>query len=244
MFLRTLHTTTARSLPPKYGFAFDIDGVLIKVSSLKHPPRFALASISRASPHLPARVSCTRATMYSQRHAAIQLLNGENPSGRRIPWLLLTNGGGITEDKKAEQLSKKLGVHISPQQLVLSHSPMKALIPTFENTPVLVVGGAGHSCREVAERYGFRRVIQPNDILGWQPAIWPFRELSEKERAEAKSHFDFAHERIGAIMVFHDSRDWGRDMQVMIDILRSQNGIIGTVKRDTSVQDVPLYFSN
>ncbi|RUS19068.1 hypothetical protein BC937DRAFT_88025 [Endogone sp. FLAS-F59071] len=81
--------------------------------------------------------------------------------------------------------------YISPHQLVLSHSPMKALVPLYENTPVLVVGGTDYSCREVAERYGFRRVIQPDDILSWEPAIWPFHSLSTAEQTEAKVTKDF-----------------------------------------------------
>lgn len=36
----------------------------------------------------------------------------------------------------------------------------------------------------------------------------------------------------------------GRDLQIMMDVLRSKNGMIGTQKSDYSVQDTPVYFSN
>ena len=49
-------------------------------------------------------------------------------------------------------------------------------------------------------------------------------------------------------MVFHDSVDWGRDLQVMLDALVSKNGDLSTVKTQaelhTTKQSVPLFFSN
>ncbi|KAJ2136319.1 hypothetical protein IW136_003950 [Coemansia sp. RSA 678] len=44
------------------------------------------------------------------------------------------------------------------------------------------------------------------------------------------------------IMVFHDSFDFGRDLQVITDILRSRNGQLGAEFMDA--QSVPLYLSN
>lgn len=44
-------------------------------------------------------------------------------------------------------------------------------------------------------------------------------------------------------MVFHDSRDWGRDIQLMCDVLRSRDGVVGNVGDDTHPQ-VPLFFSH
>ncbi len=39
---------------------------------------------------------------------------------------------------------------------------------------------------------------------------------------------DFSKVQFAAILVFHDSREWGRDTQIIIDILRSHNGVFGT----------------
>lgn len=36
----------------------------------------------------------------------------------------------------------------------------------------------------------------------------------------------------------------GRDLQIMLDALCSQDGIMGTRKSDYTIQDVPLYWSN
>lgn len=45
------------------------------------------------------------------------------------------------------------------------------------------------------------------------------------------------------MLVFHDSRDWGRDIQFMCDVLRSPRGVVGEVGDDTHKQ-LPLYFSH
>ncbi|KAI9283828.1 HAD-superfamily subfamily IIA hydrolase [Umbelopsis sp. AD052] len=207
-----LHSTTNQ---PKFGFALDIDGVLIKGNRV-----------------IP------------QAQRALRLLNGENASGKKIPFVLLTNGGGVTEEKKAAQMSRKLDMDILPSQVVLSHSPMRSLVKKYKDTPVLVVGGRETSCKDVAEQYGFQRPIQPDDIHHWEKSVWPFRRVTDDEAYEAQKRYDFSREPIEAIMMFHDSRDWGRDLQIMMDVLRSKNGMIGTQKADYSVQDTPVYFSN
>lgn len=207
-----LHSTTSH---PKFGFALDIDGVLIKGNRV-----------------LP------------QARRALRLLDGENSTGKKIPFVLLTNGGGVTEEQKAAEMSRRLDLDILPSQIVLSHSPMQSLVKNYKHTPVLVVGGRGDSCRTVAEKYGFQRVIQPADILHWEKSIWPFSRVTDEEAFEAQKRFDFSREPIEAIMMFHDSRDWGLDLQIMMDVLRSKNGIIGTQRRNYHVQDTPIFFSN
>ncbi|KAG2177288.1 hypothetical protein INT43_007945 [Umbelopsis isabellina] len=236
-----LHSTTSH---PKFGFALDIDGVLIKGNRV-----------------LP------------QARRALKLLDGENSTGKKIPFVLLTNGGGVTEEQKAAQMSRKLDLDVSnipvciekvafnishsrkqilPSQIVLSHSPMQSLVKRYKHTPVLVVGGRGDSCRTVAEKYviilliiyGFQRVIQPADIHHWEKSIWPFSRVTDEEAFEAQKRFDFSREPIEAIMMFHDSRDWGLDLQIIMDVLRSKNGIIGTQRHNYNVQDTPIFFSN
>ncbi|CAO3678281.1 unnamed protein product [Umbelopsis vinacea] len=200
---------------PKLGFVLDIHGVLIKGNRV-----------------LP------------QAKRALRLLNGDNASGKKIPFVLLTNGGGVTEEQKAAQMSRKFGLDILPSQMVLSHSPMRSLVQKYKHTSVLVVGGREQSCKDVAEKYGFQRAIQPDDVHHWEKSVWPFRRVTDEEAYEAQKRFDFSREPIEAIMMFHDSRDWGRDLQIMMDVLRSKNGLIGTQKHDFTVQDVPVFFSN
>lgn len=44
-------------------------------------------------------------------------------------------------------------------------------------------------------------------------------------------------------MVFSDSRDYATDMQIIMDLLRSENGRLHTVAKDPVSQRIPIYFS-
>jgi len=57
-----------------------------------------------------------------------------------IPFMFLTNGGGKTEKKKAEELSRRFQVPIHEEQVVLGHSPMKNIPEDIKEKVVLVIG--------------------------------------------------------------------------------------------------------
>ncbi|KAJ1833754.1 hypothetical protein LPJ63_002513 [Coemansia sp. RSA 2711] len=172
---------------------------------------------------------------------ALRMLAGDNRLGLRIPFALLTNGGGVSEAAKAEQLSRKLDAQISADQIILAHSPMKALARTYADKHVLIAGGPGRQCAEIARSYGFANVSTPDDVVAWQPAAWPFMELSDAERARAQPR-DFARHPFAAVMLFHDSFNFGRDLQVITDVLRSQDARLGAPFADC--QSAALYMSN
>ncbi|KAJ3217663.1 hypothetical protein HDU67_007486 [Dinochytrium kinnereticum] len=109
----------------------------------------------------------------------------------KVPFIFLTNGGGVTEEKRAEAMSRKFGVEIDPGMVVLSHSPMAPLAQQFRDDNVLILGK--DTCK----------------------------------------------------MMFHDSIDWGRDLQIACDLLRSDRGHVGTLgAHPTAEQSVPIFFSN
>jgi hypothetical protein len=74
-----------------------------------------------------------------------------------IPFILLTNGGGEHESARVQELSKKLGIPITEDNFVQSHTPFKQLVEGSETTEslrdktILVTGGDGDACRQVAE---------------------------------------------------------------------------------------------
>lgn len=120
-------------------FVFDIDGVLV------HGDR-----------------------LIPEGRRALEILNGDNELGIKIPHIFLTNGSGKPEKARIDQLSKILHQPIGEEQFIQSHTPMKALAEYYGT--VLVVGGETYRCREVAEQYGFKDVVVPNDILAWDPS--------------------------------------------------------------------------
>lgn len=192
-------------------FVFDIDGVLV------HGDR-----------------------LIPEGQRALEILNGDNELGIKIPHIFLTNGSGKPEQARVDQLSKILHQPISTEQFIQSHTPMSAL-SEYYNT-VLVVGGEGYRCREVAEKYGFKDIVVPNDIVAWDPTIAPYRVFTDAERATSNPR-DFSKINIEAIMVFSDSRDYATDMQIIMDLLQSKNGLLHTRASDPISERIPIYFS-
>jgi hypothetical protein len=63
-----------------------------------------------------------------------------------IPFCVMTNGGGVMESVKAAQLSKWFDVPIAADQVVLSHTPMRSLVPKYKDERILVVGAQARRC--------------------------------------------------------------------------------------------------
>ncbi|KAH8601583.1 HAD-like domain-containing protein [Bisporella sp. PMI_857] len=220
---------------PSFAFAFDIDGVLLRSSS-----------------PIPGAKE------------ALRFLHDNS-----IPFILLTNGGGKHESARVLELSKKLGVPLSEENFVQSHTPFKQLVQGSEEVKglkdktVLVTGGDGDKCRQVAEMYGFKNVITPGDILMAYPSIWPFNQIfsdyyqkSTRPLPRPVDHDNPANSlKIDAVFVFNDPRDWALDSQVILDLLLSKEGILGTYSDKNGDPSLPnngwqqdnqpaLYFSN
>ncbi|KAK7045715.1 hypothetical protein VNI00_007548 [Paramarasmius palmivorus] len=145
--------------------------------------------------------------------------------GRKIPYILLTNGGGSTEEKRAEKLSKSLGVTIDSEQIIQAHTILKDLVGKYGDSPVLVLGGKNDDMRFVAESYGFKKAYTTADVLLWNPSVWPFQSF-DPAHMKRRLPVDFSKTRIEAVLVFHDPRNWGTDVQIMCDVIQS-DGIIG-----------------
>lgn len=193
-------------------FAFDIDGVLV------HGDR-----------------------LIPEGKRALEILNGDNELGIKIPHIFLTNGSGKLETKRCAQLSDILGSPVSTEQFIQSHTPMSALSEYYET--VLVVGGENYQCREVAKAYGFKDIVVPNDIVAAQPTISPLKEFFTAEQRATSSPRDFSKVKIDAILVFSDSRDYATDLQIIMDLLQSEDGVLGTRAKDPVSQRIPIYFS-
>lgn len=171
---------------------------------------------------------------------AMKLLNGENEYGVKVPYIFLTNGGGKTEAERCVDLSRQLDIEVSPAQFICGHTPMREMVEKY-NT-ILVVGGEGEKCRQVAEGYGFRDVVTPGDIIKDNEATTPFRKLTKEERENSRQR-DSATTKIEAIFVFADSRDWAGDIQIILDLAMSKGGYIGTLS-ETFDEGPPIYFSH
>lgn len=106
-------------------------------------------------------------------------------------------------------------------------------------------------------------MVTPGDILVRHPEVWPFSHpFLDYHKAFARPLTWTIDQKnpsrslkIDAIFVFNDPRDWGLDATVILDLLLSREGILGTVSPKNGdpalanrgyLQDgqPTLYFSN
>ena len=215
---------------------------------------------------------------------------------RRIPFILLTNGGGKSEKSRVEELSRLLEVPLDTSMFVQSHTPFASLVegsenkPALKDEPILVVGGVLDNCCKVSKSsvsivlylfsgthrvltnncsYGFNNVIIPSDIYHAHPEIWPFSSPFRAYHAASAQPLPLpifdpdksvrpvrgGHLRINSIFVYNDPRDLGLDAQLVLDLLLSHDGILGTRSSLNGRTDLPnngyqqdgqppLYFAN
>ncbi|KAF2838430.1 HAD superfamily hydrolase-like protein [Patellaria atrata CBS 101060] len=171
---------------------------------------------------------------------AMKVLNGQNEYGIKIPYIFVTNGGGKSENERCLQLSQQLQIEVSPGQFICGHTPMREMAEKYRT--VLVIGGEGEKCRQVAEAYGFKDVVTPGDIIKDNQDTTPFRKLTEDEHNNSRLR-NFAEVEIDAIFVFADSRDWASDQQIILDLLMSKNGRLGT-RSENFDEGPPVFFSH
>ncbi|KAG1742109.1 HAD-like domain-containing protein [Suillus lakei] len=163
---------------------------------------------------------------------ALSILDGNNKLSLKIPFIPLTNGGGVSEEERCRKLSSQLGVQINPDQFIQAHTVLKSVVHKYADVPVLVLGGKGDTLRRVAEgksilplifSLGTHCKLSATFIVltrsCYFPRIWPFHDLTHEERASVRPT-DFSKIRFSAIFVFHDPRNWALDTQIMCDVIQ------------------------
>ncbi|XVF83346.1 hypothetical protein PTKIN_Ptkin16aG0479300 [Pterospermum kingtungense] len=160
-----------------------------------------------------------------------------------VPYLFLTNGGGIPETKRAKELSELLGVNIMPSQVVQGHSPFRNLLKKFENELIIATGKGDPAL--VMSEYGFKKVLSLEEFASCFESIdpvsqykrWTTTPLSDRKIPKVP-RYDVSLERVKAAFVVSDPVDWGRDIQVLCDVLRSREP-----RGDANRNQPPLYFA-
>ena len=178
-----------------------------------------------------------------------------------IPFIFLTNGGGLTEEAHIENLQQRLGLSLDVKQIVQSHTPYLDLVDEYREKTVLVLGGYGQGIRDLAHKYGLKKVITSSDVVKEFPSIHPFPEMTAAHHKEhgwdpaCRQQESLSKTRVHAILVWSSPRDWCLDSQLILDLVFSKGGFFGTRSEkngDTSLpncgyqqDDQPrLYFCN
>ncbi|CAI9767455.1 unnamed protein product [Fraxinus pennsylvanica] len=164
----------------------------------------------------------------------------------KFPFLFLTNGGGFPESKRASELSNLLGVKISPSQVVQGHSPFRTFLNRFENELIIATGKGDPA--EVMLEYGFKRVLSIDEYASYFDHIdpvahykgWTSKKASNwpKNSPKSVSSRNVIADKVKAAFVVSDPVDWGRDIQVLCDILTS-----GGLPGEKYGNQPPLYFA-
>lgn len=220
-----MHTASQSALGPSAAwpsaFVFDIDGVL-----------------KRGKEVLPQAIR------------ALEQLYSPDKQMPRLPVAFLTNGGGVTERRKALQLTDWLGVNVAPEQVVLSHTPFRPLAPKYAHQPVLIVG-RGHIV-EVAKHYGFKNIITTSKLAKALPTAVPFWKESSvwssgpsADRYYPPLRYGTPEDPIRAVFVFSDPEDWYKDLQLVSDVLVGR-GVLSRRHEEVppDAPPVAVYFSN
>ncbi|KAM7222829.1 HAD-like domain containing protein [Rhypophila decipiens] len=258
--LTTCLPSLHRAAGCEFSRAYSTDGWPTPEQTGTTPPSFAFAfDIDGVLLHVAKPIPGASETLqYLQEH--------------NIPFILLTNGGGKLEADRVKDLSEKLGVSLTTDNFVQSHTPFRQLVApgpeSLRDKTILVTGADANMCRLIAESYGFRNVVTPADILHAHPNIWPFEPLHDPVHPAVYTrplprpiytpgvtdNLSSAL-KVDAIFVFNDPRDWALDIQVITDLLLSKQGYLGTYSTKNDDHSLPgcgwqqdgqppLYFSN
>ena len=158
-----------------------------------------------------------------------------------IPFIFLTNSGGVTEKVNIEKLAMRLGdISFNESQIVQSHTPFHALVNEYRDKTILVLGGFGDNVRDVASAYGFRSVVTSSDLARQDEHLNPFPEMTKAHHAKYGRKQDAGQPlQVSAILVWSSPRDWCLDLQVTLDLLLSSKGVFNTRSDLNGNSDLP-----
>ncbi|KAM7127947.1 haloacid dehalogenase-like hydrolase domain-containing 5 isoform 1-T1 [Ciconia maguari] len=199
--------SSAGGRPPAFGFLFDVDGVLV-----------------RGSQAVPAA-----------RQAFRRLADG---SGRlRVPVVFLTNAGNCLRSAKAGELSHALGLQVSPEQVILSHSPLR-LFSQFHQKCMLVVGQG--PVEENARNLGFKHVVTIEALRKAYPLL---DMVDQSRRPKELPPPTTGFRTIEGVILFGEPVRWETSLQLIIDVLLS-NGNPGAELQGIPYPHLPVLACN
>ncbi|XP_050020039.1 haloacid dehalogenase-like hydrolase domain-containing 5 isoform X3 [Alexandromys fortis] len=193
--------------PPTFGLLFDIDGVLVRGHRV-----------------IPAALE-----------AFGKLVNSQGQL--RVPVVFVTNAGNILQHSKAQELSDLLGYKVDPDQVILSHSPMK-LFSQYHNKRMLVSGQG--PLVENARALGFQNVVTTDELRTAFPEL-DMVDLERRPKTTQRPRNDFS--AIEGVLLLGEPVRWETNLQLIMDVLLS-NGNPGTGLVTAPYPHLPVLASN
>ncbi|KAM7177791.1 haloacid dehalogenase-like hydrolase domain-containing 5 [Macrochelys suwanniensis] len=193
--------------PPTFGFLFDVDGVLVRGRNV-----------------IPAAQEAFRKLVDS---------NGQ----LQVPVVFVTNAGNCLQHVKAQELSDALGLEVSPEQVILSHSPLHLFRQFHEKC--MLVSGQG-PVEENARNVGFRNVVTIQDVRKAFPLL-DMVDQSRRPKELPPLTTDFP--TIEGVILFGEPVRWETSLQLIIDVLLS-NGNPGADLAAVPYPHIPVFACN
>ncbi|KAL1789742.1 cat eye syndrome critical region protein 5, partial [Sigmodon hispidus] len=192
--------------PPSFGLLFDIDGVLVRGHRV-----------------IPAALE-----------AFSKLLNSQGQM--RVPVVFVTNAGNILQHSKAQELSDLLGCKVDPDQVILSHSPMKRFLQHHNKR--MLVSGQGPLV-ENARALGFRNVVTIDELRMACPEL----DMVDLERRPKTTPLRNDFPAIEGVLLLGEPVRWETSLQLIMDVLLS-NGNPRTGLVSAPYPHLPVLASN
>ncbi|XP_032996708.1 haloacid dehalogenase-like hydrolase domain-containing 5 [Lacerta agilis] len=195
------------NIQPTFGFLFDIDGVLV-----------------RGKTPIPGA-----------RKAFQKLLNSQGEFS--VPVVFVTNAGNCLRQKKADQLSHILGVPISQDQVLMSHSPLR-MFRRYHDKCVLVSGQG--PLLDIAKHVGFCQPITIDRLR----ENFPLLDMVDHDRRPKVSHPpEVELPKIEAIVLFGEPVRWETNLQLIIDVILT-SGYPGNPHAQATHPHIPVLACN
>ncbi|XP_077132069.1 haloacid dehalogenase-like hydrolase domain-containing 5 [Ranitomeya variabilis] len=195
------------SFQPTFGLLFDIDGVLV-----------------RGKTPIPAAKKAFQKLVNSQG----QFL---------VPVVFVTNAGNCLRQTKADQLSDILGVPISQDQVMMSHSPLR-IFRQYHDKCVLVSGQG--PVLDIAKYLGFSNPITIDSVR----ESYPFLDMVDhRRRPKILPSTAVELPKIEAVILFGEPIRWETNLQIIIDALLTGGHPANPHQPDTNPH-IPLLACN
>uniref|UniRef100_A0A7S3AAP9 Uncharacterized protein n=1 Tax=Rhodosorus marinus TaxID=101924 RepID=A0A7S3AAP9_9RHOD len=160
-----------------------------------------------------------------------------------VPHVFLTNNAMDLESVRADYLSSVLGAEIHANRMICAHTPLNDLPDEVKQGLVLVTGFSTGDVRDILLFKGFKNVHTVHEYAEKRPylvpnKLYPGRKLTAYEDPDLVISEE--EEKVSAVIVIENSTDWHEDLQVILDVLRSD----GRVGSSMDEQMVDIYCCN
>ncbi|KAL9838538.1 haloacid dehalogenase-like hydrolase domain-containing 5 [Geothlypis trichas] len=161
-----------------------------------------------------------------------------NPQGQfLVPVVFVTNAGNCLRQKKAEQLSHLLGVPISQDQVMMSHSPLR-MFKRYHKKCVLVSGQG--PLLDIAQDLGFCQPITIDTLREKRPLL---DAVDHDRRPNVLSPSAVELPKIEAVVLFGEPVRWETSLQLIIDVLLT-SGYPGNPYGQENYPHIPVLACN